>query len=111
MPEGKDNHQQAVEHHESAAKHYQDAAYHHREAAKHYKTGDNEKAAYHAQMAHGHELLASEYAAAASKVLLGMMRGSVVGVTVERIDSGTVSVEFGVELSEPTPTGKIIKKP
>jgi hypothetical protein len=59
--------QQNAEHHTKAAEHHEHAARHHREAAKHYASGNHEKAAHHAHVAHGHHLHAIHYAEESAK--------------------------------------------
>ena len=59
--------QQTAEHHTRAAEHHEDAARHHREAAKYYASGNDEKAGYHALLAHGYHLHAINDAEEAAK--------------------------------------------
>jgi hypothetical protein len=53
---------QGSSHHRDAAAHYENAARHHREAAKYHDSGNPEKAAYHAYVAHAHHVLATQEA-------------------------------------------------
>ena len=43
-----------LEHYQEAARHHERAAYQFREAAKYHQTEEDEKAAHHAYLAHGH---------------------------------------------------------
>jgi plasmid stabilization system protein ParE len=49
------------EHHYHASKHHQAAAFHNDIAHKAHQDGDNQKAAHHHKMAHGHALLAFDF--------------------------------------------------
>ena len=48
----------AAEHHKKASEHFTHAAHHDEEAAKHGESGNHERAAHHAAIARGHDLLA-----------------------------------------------------
>lgn len=58
---------QGADHHIKAAEHHEHAARHHRVAAEHYAGRNDERAAYHAQVAHGHHLHAIHHAEEAAK--------------------------------------------
>jgi hypothetical protein len=57
----------AAERHRTAAEHHTQAAKHHGSAAESNEGGKYEKAAHHAQMAHGHQRLAEEQGNEATK--------------------------------------------
>lgn len=55
------------QHHQKAAEHHELASKHHKEAAKLHESGDDEVAAHHALIAHGHTVQATEQEEEASK--------------------------------------------
>ena len=56
------------EHYHHAARHHEEAAYHFKEAAEYDDTGEREKAAHHAYLAHGHNQLAIHHDSEAAKL-------------------------------------------
>jgi hypothetical protein len=56
------------EHYHYAARDHEKAAYHFNEAAKYDQSEEDEKAAHHAYLAHGHDRRAAHHAAEAAKL-------------------------------------------
>jgi hypothetical protein len=57
-----------LEHYQGAARHHERAAYQFKEAAKYHQTEEDERAAHHAYLAHGHTQHALLHESAAAKL-------------------------------------------